>query len=126
MTPSEGDIDAILRIAYETSSRSPSAYSMEEALRRTCYRKLRGGIDHANVVAALHARPQAVHDWVMYSADKRTSAGWFLDADANRIGRQEHANANYTFGSLPDAVAAFVLHELDYWSGRATEFRPSP
>jgi hypothetical protein len=123
VTPSDSDIDAILRIAYETSSRSGNGFSMDEALRRTCYRKLRNGIDFAKILAALHARPQAVHDWVMYSADKRSSGGWTLDADGFRIGRRDHPNANYLFASLPDAVAAFVLHELDYWSGRATESR---
>jgi hypothetical protein len=121
LTPSDADIDGILRIGHESSIRNSAGVSMEEALRRTCYRKLRSGIDHAKIVAALQARPQAVHDWIMYSQDKRTNGGWYIDPESCRIGRHGHENSTYSFGTLTDAVAAYILHELDYWSGRATE-----
>jgi len=117
----DAELQAVLRIGHDTSIRSANGVSMEDALNRTRYRELRGELSHEKLVAALNARPQAVHDWVMYSHDKRTSGGWALEPDSCRIHRPEHRNSSYSFATLPDAVAAYVLHELDFWSGRATE-----
>src|SRR5262245_45469764 len=119
----DAELEAILSIGQDTSIRNAEDLSMEKVLRHTHYRELRGELSHELVSAALRARPQAIEQWVEYSQDKRTERGWALEPEARRIHRPAHPNSSYTFASLPEAVAAFVLHELDYWSGRATEYR---
>jgi hypothetical protein len=118
----DAELAAIVGIGGDASLRNAEDLSMEKALRRTRYRELRGELSHESLAAALRGSPQAVEQWVTYSQDKRTNRGWALEPEACRIHRPDHANSNYTFASLPDAVAAYVIHELDYWSGRATEW----
>lgn len=119
----EAELAAIVGIGDDRSIRNAEDLSMEKALRHTRYRDLRGDLSHESLAAALRGSPQAVEQWVLYSQEKRTSRGWALEPGACRIHRPDHPNSSYTFATLPDAVAAYVLHELDYWSGRATESR---
>lgn len=118
----DAELAAIVGIGGDTSIRNAEDLSMEKALRRTRYRELRGELSHESLAGALRGSPQAMEQWVLYSKNKRTSRGWALEPEACRIHRPDHPNSSYTFASLPDAVAAYVLHELDCWSGRATEY----
>ena len=58
-----------------------------------------------------------VDQWVMYSEDKRTSGGWYILAESREIGRVDVPDSIVRFASLDQAVAEYVVRELDYWAG---------
>ncbi|MDX2050742.1 MAG: hypothetical protein SFV15_00005 [Polyangiaceae bacterium] len=108
---------AILSIGHDTSMRG-EGISLREALARTHYAALRADFAAADLLPLLSANHALIQQWVAYSEDKRTSGGWYLTG-AGEIGTVEAPRGKGHFGCLEEAVAEYVLRELDFWAGLA-------
>ncbi len=106
---------AILRIAHETSMWGAGP-SMCEALRRTQYRRCRASFGPAELRSLLSADPALTEEWFAYSEDKRTNGGWYL-LRSGEVGRLGDPELRKHFESLEEAVAQYVVQELDFWAG---------
>ncbi len=105
---------AILRIGHETSMRG-AGLSLVEALRRAQYKRSRASFGPAELRPLLRAHPAFSEEWLAYSEDKRTSGGWYL-LRSGEMGRVGDPIARKRFESLEEAVAEYVVHELDFWA----------
>jgi hypothetical protein len=114
MSLSEAEVLAVLSIGHDTSMRGEGV-SMSEALERIDYPTLRARIVPGELLSMLNARPNLVQQWLAYSEDKRTEAGWYVTS-AGEIGTVVTPPAKLKFSSLEEAVAAYVLRELDFWA----------
>jgi hypothetical protein len=115
MTRDNTQFLAILAIGHDTSMRG-EGISLKDALARTDYTNVRAGVTSADLVPLIRSNRGFVMQWVMYSQDKRTSGGWFLDEEACSVGRVSVPDNTIRFDSIEEAVADYVLRELDYWS----------
>ena len=61
---------------------------------------------------------QFVEQWLAYSEDKRTDGGWSVLRDSE-IGRVDVEQTGLRFESMAEAVAEFVVRELDFWASVA-------
>jgi hypothetical protein len=50
-----------------------------------------------------------------YSEDKRTDGGWYIQRNGN-IGRVLKPATTRQYATIQDAVAEFVMLELDFWA----------
>ncbi len=101
----------ILKIGHDTSSRGVGL-SLREALRQTRYRELRAGFQESDLLALVKANPSVVEEWLAYSEDKRTSGGWYVLRDG-QVGQVDVPAALIQFPSLEEAIAGYVVRELD-------------
>jgi len=83
--------------------------------RTTSYKKLRPNFASRDLLPLIAANPDIMEQWILYSADKRASSGWYLLEDG-RIGQVEPETAPIRFASLEEGVAEYVVRELDFWS----------
>ena len=90
--------------------------SLNDALKRSRYLAVRPGIYVDEIISALKDDPNLVLQWITYSEDKRTSGGWYILAEKNEIGQITGEVPITTFDSIEEAVAHYVLHELDFWA----------
>lgn len=104
----------ILRIGHEVSIRG-AGLPLHEAIRRSGYEALRGGLNTADLVPLLKAHPDFVEQWLMYSEDKRTSGGFWVTGNPIEVGSLTATEPPLHFPSVEEAVAAFVVKEIDYW-----------
>jgi hypothetical protein len=111
----EREVLAILEIGRETTGRD-AGLSLHEALSHTRYREVRPLLNESNLLAVLKDRPALVEDWLAYSEDKRTSGGWYV-LRSGVIGQVGRPLSTITFSSIAEAVAAYVVRELDFWAG---------
>ena len=74
--------------------------SLRHALERSSYRDHRPDFCAADLIPLIEADPELSTQWAMYSADKRTSGGFALG------------------GTSPEAVADYVIRELDFWASQ--------
>ena len=109
--PARHSLEQILRIARLTSSRG-EGLSLLDAIDRAGYASLRSGFRPADLVPVLRAQPSLVQDWLLFSADKRTSGGWYVTEEPHVVGSIDAA-VEVEFGSIEEAVAEFVVRELD-------------
>lgn len=107
------ELTAVLQVAH-LASRRGEGLSFWAARERVGYPRLRLHFDAKDLVPILQATPRLVQDWLRYSEDKRTSGGWYL-LEPGTIGQMEGGSGELTFPSLEEAVAAFVVRELDYF-----------
>lgn len=107
---------AILRIGHETSVRG-SGLSLRQALERRRYAELRPGFDADDLLSLIQADDELVDQWVLYSEDKRTRGGWYVLRDGT-MGQLSDWQADLRFESVEEAVAEYVVRELDFWAGR--------
>jgi hypothetical protein len=105
----------VLRIGQETSMRG-AGLSMREALLRARYSDRRPSFDAADLRPLLEADPELSEAWFAYSEDKRTKGGWYI-LRSGEIGRVDDPEARRQCASLEDAVAEYVVRELDFWAG---------
>ena len=105
----------ILSVGHDTSMRG-GGISLREAIQRTDYRRVRNSFDAVDLVPLVQDAPTLVKQWLMYSDDKRTDGGWWISDSPPSIGRVFKPELTETFKSLDEAVAAYVVRELDYWS----------
>ena len=110
MTDYEKALFAILKIGHETSMRG-TGISLNDALVRARYKDLRAGFCASDLVPLIEAYPTLVGEWVAYSDDKRTD-GWYL-SEQGEIGLVGEPESREQFDSIPEAVATFVVRELD-------------
>jgi len=109
---------AILRIGHETSMRG-AGLSLRDALSLTTYRELRPQFGESDLLEHLKNHPALIEEWLLYSEAKRTSGGWYLRHDGT-IGQVSRRGEEIRFPSLHEAVAAYVVRELDFWANLAT------
>jgi hypothetical protein len=114
MTEGDQDLLGILRIGFETSVRG-AGLSLREALRRTQYKDRRAGFGPADLRPLLSAHPEISEEWLAYSEDKRTSGGWYL-LRSREVGRVGDTDSRKSFECLEEAVAEYVVRELDFWA----------
>jgi hypothetical protein len=114
MTNRESQLLAILRIGHEASIRG-AGISLSEALTRTGYRDLRSGFGPEDLLPVIKTHPTLAEAWLAYSEDKRTDGGWYL-LEHGAIGRVGGSQSEMRFGSLDEAVAEYVVRELDFWA----------
>ncbi|MHC5058728.1 MAG: hypothetical protein ACYTKD_29065 [Planctomycetota bacterium] len=112
MSVRKPQLDKILRIAHETSMRG-AGLSLMQALAESGYSEARRELQARDFLPLLQANSQYLAQWVLFSEDKRTSGGWYLIEDPPEIGRLHHSEDTIRFATLEEAVAEFVVHELD-------------
>ena len=88
--------------------------SLREAIQRSGYRDVRAHVQTADLVRLLRAEPALVDLWLAYSEDKRTSGGWYVTRDG-AIGIVCAPESRLHFPTLEEAVAEYVIRELDFW-----------
>ncbi len=115
MTAERAELLDVLRIGHETSMRG-AGLSICEALGRARYRERRPGFEAEDLLPLLEADPELSKAWFAYSEDKRTSEGWYL-LRSGEIGRLDDPDSRCQFACPEDAVAEYVVRELDYWTG---------
>ncbi len=106
----------ILGIARGTSNEG-AGLSLREAMTRARYGEVRATLGAADLLPLLEADPGLTSDWLLYAENKRTSAGWYLLLAAE-IGREGDDGSRRRFASLEQAVAEYVVLELNYWADR--------
>jgi hypothetical protein len=105
---------AILRIAHHVSS-SAGGLALREAIARTDYAAYRSSFGAQDLQAVLAAHPSLIEEWLAYSEDKRTDAGWYVLRDGE-IGQLRNPTAQRSYALIQEAVAQFIVRELDYWA----------
>jgi len=105
---------AILRIGHQVSIRG-EGLSIKDALARADYAAYRATFDVADIRALLEAHPSLVEEWLAYSEDKRTEGGWYVLRDGE-IGQVLKPATQRSYASIEEAVAQFVVRELDFWA----------
>jgi hypothetical protein len=104
----------ILQIGHVTSIRSSEGLSLRDAMSRARYSELRPYFDSADLLPHPREHPDLLKQWILYSEDKRTSGGWWV-TETGEVGRLGDPNTT-KFETLDQAVAAYVIRELDYWA----------
>ncbi len=117
MTLPDSALLDILSVGHITSIRSDEGLSLRDALSRVKYSAFRSQLEPGVILAALKQNEALVDQWVMYSEDKRTSDGWYILTDKREIGRVGDPDSVICFARLDEAVAEYVLRELDFWAG---------
>jgi hypothetical protein len=110
------DLKKVLSIGHETSMRG-EGLSLREALSRFRYVDIRPNIRVNDIISVLTDEPDLISQWVTYSEDKRTDGGWYILLEKMEIGRVSDPSSTTTFDTIEEAVAYYVVHELDYWAG---------
>lgn len=108
----EENVLAILSIPNALSSNS-NGISLLDAIRETRYVQIRDSLDAEMLAEALRSDRSAVERWIQLSEDKRTSGGWYVLRESREIGQLSDACSTRTFKTIEDAVANFILNELD-------------
>lgn len=104
----------VLDIGLDTSMRGEGV-SLRTALDRVNYSDLRNKFDAAIFRRIIKERPYYVEEWLMYSEDKRTDGGWWLEDKIPSIGNLETGEERI-FGTVEEATAEYIIRELDFWS----------
>jgi hypothetical protein len=93
--------------------------SMFTLLEATGYLGLYDQISEEDIRAALVLCPECVREWFQYSADKRTSSGWYLvknDEGCYEVGDVSERGGlqqRLVYNDRIDACAAFVKREIE-------------
>ena len=106
---------AVLRIGHVTSIRSSEGLSLRDALARADYGEVRKDLNVQELMDVIARQPHLIDEWNLYSADKRTTGGWYLNATRREIGQIEPKGSVEQFSTPEEAVAEYVLRELDFW-----------
>ena len=109
---------AILHIGRDTSCRG-EGISLRDAILRSDYKRLRQGFGSAELVPLIQANPELAKQWVMLCEDKRTNGGFWINENSFEVGTLDHHQPTVQFASLEEAVADFIVKELDLSSGLA-------
>jgi len=105
---------AILRIGDDTSKRGEGV-SMRQALSRVDYVEARKQFEPQDLVPLIQAHQELIDQWLMYSEDKRTRGGWYV-TEAGDVGQVDDPDSIMHFASIEEAIAEYVVLELDYWA----------
>jgi hypothetical protein len=107
-------LDAILDIGHSTSMRG-IGISLREALKVTGYAEYRSSFTAADLLPYVAAHPEVIEQWLSYSEDKRTNGGWYIRRNG-QIGRVLQSGTEREYASIHEAVAQYVVLELDFWA----------
>ncbi len=113
MNPIQEKLLAILNIGNDTSMRG-EGLSLREALSRVNYPEVRRHFNPQDLLPLIRAQRQFIDQWLMYSADKRTTGGWYV-TEVGEVGQVDNPKTRIYFASIEEAVAEYVVRELDYW-----------
>ena len=114
MTLSKESLLGVLRIAHASSMRG-ERISLCEALMRCDYRRVRQEFGPKDLVPLLEESHELIGQWLAYCEDKRTSGGYWVSKDTCEVGSLESPLSTVKCNSAVEAVAQFVVSELDYW-----------
>jgi len=103
----------ILRLGHETSIRGEGV-SLREALARCEYKSVRQNFGPRDLLPLVNSDKKIIEAWIAYSEDKRTSGGWYIER-RGRIERIDKPQAPLQFSTIAEAVANYVVRELDFW-----------
>ena len=117
MKPDRDDLNAILSIGDE-ATRCEKGETLQAALAKTRYRELRHCFGIADLIPMIRENTSFVQVWIHYSEDKRTSHGFWLDPTSFKVGSMEPGTHAVDHQSIEEAVANYVVQELDFWSSR--------
>jgi hypothetical protein len=106
-------LGAILRIGHDVSLRG-DGISIKDALARVHYLTYRPTFKASDLRALIDTHPALIEEWLAYSEDKRTSAGWYV-LRSGEIGQALKPESRITYSCMSEAVSEFV-RELDHWT----------
>ena len=104
----------ILRVGHDTSMRG-EGISLRTALERTNYINNRLQFGPNDLLPLIHETRSFVDEWISYSNDKRTAGGWYI-LHTGEMGTIKDPKLHLYFSSLEEAVAEYVVRELDFWA----------
>jgi hypothetical protein len=113
MSDCEARLLQILRIGRDASRRG-EGISLLDAMKRARYVGYRPTFRAKDLVPIVSANPSLVEDWLSYSEDKRTLGGWYI-LRSGEIGQVSRSASGIKYGTIEEAVAEYVVRELDYW-----------
>ena len=116
-TEEEASLLQILRIAHDVSMRG-KGISILEALHRSSYSRIRSSLQAQAFLPLLDENPDLIKAWLSFSEDKRTTGGWYV-LPTGEIGRATPHEVVPRRPSMSQAIAEYVLLELDFWASRA-------
>ena len=90
--------------------RSVGTKSVITLLRETGYFDRHTEVSLDAIQAHLATQPELIDDWIMYSADKRTSSGWYLIEDGT-VGYYP-GGPESSYEDIVTACAAFIIREV--------------
>jgi hypothetical protein len=114
MTDRNALLQGILGISHATSMRG-AGISMREALKVAGYAEHRPSLTAAELRPLVADHPELIDQWLSYSKDKRTDGGWYIRRDG-KIGRVLKPRNERQYATIQDAVAEYVVLELDFWA----------
>lgn len=117
MSAYEQKLFRILKIAWDTS-RAGRGVSLRQAQREADYGANRRHFRVADLIPLLAAHPEVAQEWLWYSEDKRTGGGWYLLMERT-IGVVGRAESVKQFDTIEEAVAEYVVRELDFWEANS-------
>jgi hypothetical protein len=110
---------AILRVAHLVST-GAEHISVRDALTRTGYAGYRPSFGPADIASVLSRHPSLIEEWLAYSEDKRTEAGWYVLRDGE-IGQVLKPATQRSYPSIQEAVAQYIVRELDFWADLSSD-----
>jgi hypothetical protein len=121
MSDRDAQLIPILRIGRDVSLRG-GGVSIRDALKRVSYVGYRATFKAKDLLPLIAADPSLIEEWLAYSEDKRTSGGWYI-LRSGELGQVSRPASRITYSTIEEAVAEFVVRELDYWM-EPDEFPP--
>jgi hypothetical protein len=105
----------ILGVAHAVCGQG-EGLSIREAMARTKYAELREQFSARDLVSLIRDAPKLAEDWFGFSCDKRCSGGWYLTDDYKCILRSTPQEESYSFVTVEEGIANYVVRELDFWN----------
>ena len=109
-------LSRILEIGKDCSIRG-NGTSLRELLQQENYLSERQNLRISDLADRIRSYPKYIDEWISYSEDKRTTGGWYL-LSTGEIGQVLKENTKIQFDSIEEAVAEYVVRELDFWAQR--------
>jgi hypothetical protein len=82
---------------------------------QTKYRDLRSAFGPKKLIPLIGGDLSLVEQWLAYSEDKRTNGGWYVTR-RGEIGRVGMPETQIRYSSIVEAIAEYVVLELDFWA----------
>jgi hypothetical protein len=91
------------------------------------FRSVQDSLTIADIRAHLASEPNLIDDWALWSADKRTSEGWYFVpvGDGGHVGYLGRRGSESFFTPRGEACAQFILHEIRSIDSYDQRRRPS-
>jgi len=124
MKPTDAQLLKILNVAHDTSSRG-AGLSLQDALQACQYLRMRSSFDAEDLLPLIREDQTIARQWILYSDDKRTAGGWYLLEETREVGVLGEPKESSVYQSIGEAVAQYVVHELDFWSNYPRKDAPN-